>query len=73
MASIGELIQRYREMDYVDRKNFWITVIGSIIIIYTIVKVTSALGMFKDVASSGADAVVNATADASSGISLGAK
>jgi len=54
MSLIEDLKRKWEEMDEIDRKNFWIGVIGFILIIVVIMQLNSTIGGLGSILGSGA-------------------
>ncbi|HHQ45002.1 MAG TPA: hypothetical protein ENN13_02580 [Candidatus Altiarchaeales archaeon] len=61
MASFEELLERYREMNYVDRQNFWMTVVGIIVVIIGLIYLLNAFGTLGGIAKGATEVAVNMT------------
>lgn len=45
MGLVDDMLQRYQEMDEIDRKNFWIVVVGIIVVILLIIQLSGTFGV----------------------------
>ncbi len=54
MVSIEELMEKYRNMDDVDRQKLWLAVIGTILLVYLLISLESSMDIAGQWLDSGA-------------------